>query len=314
MGESWNQVLAAALRPERPELDRCRRIFDAHIELHRRLEHERTRAIADCHRRIDEARGLVFAAGDGVVPKTMGELENEYRRLARAQRDDDFGVKNLWAAVAPGRWVDRPRWTAHADVKERLSVALTLASDPDGVDRAEASALELAASLSGWGTPVGDRVSWRVGEDVPFDAPATKLFVNAVRAAYEALDVTDRAPFILQRCAKVRREVLKASRKAALNDSECGKALGREIAQAALIDFVWNAAAVEALRTDSDSPFGRVPFSKLPNPVAPLVKIWKTGYFVSSVSERGVVLGAVPVPVPNEETSATPPNDDVHEC
>jgi SAM-dependent methyltransferase len=41
----------------------------------------RARALADCERRINEARAAIFTANDGVVSKHMTELEREWRTL-----------------------------------------------------------------------------------------------------------------------------------------------------------------------------------------------------------------------------------------
>ena len=42
----------------------------------------RAMALADCERRINEARAAIFAADDGVVSKRMTELEREWRELS----------------------------------------------------------------------------------------------------------------------------------------------------------------------------------------------------------------------------------------
>jgi hypothetical protein len=42
------------------------------------------RAMADCERRITEARAIVLARNDGVVTKQMTALEREWLALARS--------------------------------------------------------------------------------------------------------------------------------------------------------------------------------------------------------------------------------------
>ncbi len=42
-------------------------------------------AMAECERRIDEARAIVLAKSDGVVTKHMTALEREWLTLARAK-------------------------------------------------------------------------------------------------------------------------------------------------------------------------------------------------------------------------------------
>jgi hypothetical protein len=44
-------------------------------------------ALADCERRINEARAAIFAKDDGVVTKTMTELEREWLTLSARVRD-----------------------------------------------------------------------------------------------------------------------------------------------------------------------------------------------------------------------------------
>jgi hypothetical protein len=41
------------------------------------------RAMADCERRINEARAIALARNDGVVPALMTDLEREWLTLAR---------------------------------------------------------------------------------------------------------------------------------------------------------------------------------------------------------------------------------------
>ncbi len=49
-----------------------------------RSAEERDRAMADCERRINEARAIVLAKNDGVVTAHMTDLEREWLTLARA--------------------------------------------------------------------------------------------------------------------------------------------------------------------------------------------------------------------------------------
>jgi ribosomal protein L10 len=49
---------------------------------------ERALALAAIERRINEARAVVFANDDGVVTKSMTDLEREWRELARAVARD----------------------------------------------------------------------------------------------------------------------------------------------------------------------------------------------------------------------------------
>jgi hypothetical protein len=47
---------------------------------------ERARALADLERRINDARAIVFAKGDGVVTRLMTDLEREWRTLSSSAR------------------------------------------------------------------------------------------------------------------------------------------------------------------------------------------------------------------------------------
>jgi hypothetical protein len=49
-------------------------------------EEQRTRAMADCERRINEARAIVLTRNDGVVTAQMTDLEREWLTLARTGR------------------------------------------------------------------------------------------------------------------------------------------------------------------------------------------------------------------------------------
>jgi ribosomal protein L10 len=44
---------------------------------------ERARALAEIERRINEARAIVFANADGIVPRLMTDLEREWRALSQ---------------------------------------------------------------------------------------------------------------------------------------------------------------------------------------------------------------------------------------
>jgi hypothetical protein len=50
------------------------------------LEEQLKRAMADCERRINEARAIVLTRNDGVVTAHMTDLEREWLTLARTER------------------------------------------------------------------------------------------------------------------------------------------------------------------------------------------------------------------------------------
>ena len=54
-------------------------------------DEERVRAMADCERRITEARAIVLTRNDGVVTADMTLLEREWLTLARGNGGDSPG-------------------------------------------------------------------------------------------------------------------------------------------------------------------------------------------------------------------------------
>ena len=67
MQTAWLQILDCVLRPERPEMERCLAERERHLAARRLRAEEQARALANCERRIQDARALVLAADDGVV-------------------------------------------------------------------------------------------------------------------------------------------------------------------------------------------------------------------------------------------------------
>jgi hypothetical protein len=290
MNASWNELLSAVLRPARPRLARCRLIAGEHARAERRVADERARALADCTQRIEAARASIFAAGDGVVTRRMTELEREWRTLSRAEPDHDRSARALWAKVAPPGWADRPRWTG-ADASAGLESIVALASDPDGIERAEACASRLRSALAPWSDSIGTAITWRITGELRLGARVERCFERPRRAASSALDALHGAGARLERAERLRRDVRSAARDERLPD-----AMGDEIAEAALVDFLWNACVAEGLSVPEGHPNAKRAFERFERPIAPLLDLWRTGYVLSSIDAGGVTLGAMPAP------------------
>jgi hypothetical protein len=177
MRSSWQTVIDSMLRPARPHLARCLAEREKHFSAQRAISEERARAIRDCERRIEQARAIVFARQDGIVPLTMTELEREWRVLSRP--DLDGALMDLWARIAPPSWIDRKRWR-DSDPTRRVDAAVALAADVEGVERAEMAIRSLRPS---------SRVRFRLQEQDSEHAPA--LFgegpTEIDRAVYDAM-------------------------------------------------------------------------------------------------------------------------------
>jgi hypothetical protein len=263
MRDPWQVLADSVLQPARPELARCLEERERHLASRAPLDEARARAVAACVAQIESARAQVFAADDGVVGARMTALEREWRTLTRP--DPDAGLMDLWARIAPAAWIDQKRWRDSAPV-DRLDAAIALAADVDGVLAAEAAIDELRAALAPWGTPIGANVRWRVGERDTEIAEA--LLARPLAAALEVVARRDSGPVVLERARDLERAV-HAYASARLSERA---GLARDIAHAAFADFVFRAAC-----TDTS-----------PNPVAPLEKLWKTGYVLASADAAGV--------------------------
>jgi hypothetical protein len=142
--------LTAPNLPKRPRLALCIEESDRQRAL---VVEKRNAELRACEARIEAARAEVFAAKDGVVGNRMTELEREWRRINRGDREGE--LMNLWAAIAPPTWIDRKRWR-DAPIDQQRDVAIALASDVDGVEAAEAAAIEMTEAR---------RIKWVLGTD-----------------------------------------------------------------------------------------------------------------------------------------------------
>jgi hypothetical protein len=265
MRDAWLKLVDCVLRPARPRLAACLRERDFHREAQRVIAEGRARALAHCERQIEEERGAVLAARDGVIPSRMTDLERRWRQLSRP--DPDGGLMDLWARIAPVSFLDRKLWR-DSDPSARVEVATALAADVEGVGAAEAAVIALRAALAAWGTPLGPCVRFRLlGADADCVTP---LLAEPHRAALEAVAGRYAGPVILERTEHLGRDVREALR---VRFPE-RPLLGQALAHAAVVDGLLRAAA----------------FGDRPNPVAALCALWGTGYALAAIEPDGVTL------------------------
>lgn len=271
-------TMQAMLRPARPHLSLCRARANARVTEERRNEDRRAEALADCVARIEQARASVFAAGDGVVKADMTALEREWRTLARAQRSCEERTLALWNAIAPRHWAGALRWTSTGDSAADIEACVALASDPDGVERAESCALRLASLLATSGVDVAPAVTWQVAH-APAIAPAAVLFERPLRDLTEAVASTYGGDALLARADARQQDVLDTASQSALFTGFEG--LAADLALVARIDFLWRASRVDSHRAEADRP------------TAALLDLWSTGYVVSAIDPQRITLGAL---------------------
>jgi hypothetical protein len=271
MRDSWLDVVDFVLRPARPHLERCQQERESHVAAHRLFSEERSRAIANCQQRIEDARAVVFAANDGVISSLMTQLEREWRLLSR--RDPEAGMMDLWARIAPHAWSDRKRWRCtDADPAKQLDAAVALAADVDGVEAAESAIDSLRVALAPWGAAIGAPIRWRA---FAHDSdPTTELLAGARRAAVLACSRSSES-FDLHHAEHLEREV----HDAVLARLPERPLLARAIGGAAFVDSVWRAASL----------------GERPNPAAPLRALWRAGYALSSSDASGVTIELPPL-------------------
>ncbi len=260
MSDVWLGVVDGILRPARPHLERCLEQRERHLAERRRRDDARARAIDDCVRRIESARARVFASADGVVTSEMTDLEREWRRLSR--KDRDAGLMDLWARVVPASWMDRKLWR-DSDAATQLDAAVALASDVEGVAAAEAAVASLRAAASAWDVRLGPRIRFRMLAD---DAdPTSDLLVEPLRAASAGLRSS-----VLERAERLEHDV----RDAMLARLPERPLLARSVARAAFVDVLWRVATVRDHA----------------NPAAALRALWTTGYVLAAADTSGVTL------------------------
>ncbi len=174
-------------------------------------------SLAHCRARIELARSSVFEAGDGVVDARMTALEREWLALSRAE----LALSRAEPSSHPG---------------ERTALAMALASDPAGIERAESCARQLASTLSAWGLDVGAAITWRIADEPVIGVRAGALLDVPLRALTDAIAPTYGAEGFVARAQRLERDVLAAA----------GSPLAADVAFVARIDFSWRACAIDA--------------------------------------------------------------------
>jgi hypothetical protein len=260
MRDYWLSIVDRLLSPERPKLAHCLAAREGHLALRQQAGETRARAIADCERRIERERAVVFAANDGVVGATMTELEREWRILSRS--DPDHGLMDLWARIAPPSWMDRKRWR-DSEPARRLDAAIVLASDPNGVDDAEAA----VRGLRRWFT-FGLKVRFCF---VPKDRFVASLLEAPIRGARPTLASSSA---LALRARRLERDVRAAVR-------------GRFPERPALARGLGRAAYLDVLSSAHGNAHD--------NAAGALSAIWRTGYSVTELDNSGITLEMPPL-------------------
>jgi hypothetical protein len=276
MRDSWLTLVDSVLRPARARtlIERMSEERARHVEGRKLFVEARTRALKLCESRIEAARAKIFAADDGVVGALMTDLEREWRTLSRP--DPEAGMMDLWARIAPPAWTDRKRWRdgrRNAEPSAQVDVAVALAADVAGVEKAEAAVGALRTALAPFGVRLGTKVEWRAFER---DFAGTETFLAwPLLTASEALGSRDGGTHALERAKALADEV----HDRAATRLPDRPVLAEAIAHAALVDYAWRAASL----TPDWSP------------VAPLVELWNAGYALSSFDANGAVLEVPPL-------------------
>lgn len=173
-----------------------------------------------------------------------------------------------------------------------LHQALLLASDVEGILTAEALAWEVAERLQAWGSTRPQKILWWSTQEhreraltrlrLPLQAPWLGVF-----GALRALGVI---PFSeeQQRANSERKATIRNAAKD--QPAEALTALIKDVN----LDFAWRYAAgqgyvVPQPKTSAQWPVGRA-FSELPNPIEPLLEIWRLGYVLVLLREDALVL------------------------
>jgi hypothetical protein len=257
------------LRPARPCLATCLGARAAQLGERRLRAGVTLRAMASCERRIDDARARVFAADDGIVTRTMTDLEREWRKLSSP--DPEAGLMDLWALVAPPAWVDRKRYR-DTSPDQMLDALVALASDPHGVEEAERAVLALVQALRSHGVEAPSKVVWSpLGDDTECLTSMLEAPLHVARAACPRKIETR----IAERADSVGREL--ASEVLARHPTR--PHLAADLAAAARLDFVWQAASLAPAE----------------NPAAPVRALYGTGYVLAAVNATSVSLAFPPL-------------------
>jgi len=279
-----DQVLAGVLRPARSRQAEVEEVVAA---LERATLAERTarhNAIAGCIDRIEALRAEVFAAGTGLVPVEMTELERTYLGLVgEARSADRRAASRLWNDLAPPSWRTRP-----APATVVAVVALT--SDPEGVDAAEAAIARLRDAAAAWHLDLGAAgapITWRVGDSpLPLE-PTAGILAGPWAELGAALDDAGLAEARAGREQRIRDRVAEQLREpAGVDEAVIGAVTG-----AALGALAWAMASEAGLRRAD-----QVEVAALADPFAPLLDVWSTGHVPAAIGPDRARLDTLTVP------------------
>ncbi len=270
MNALWTDLIGAILKPARPRLAVCRTRADAHLREQRRIDERRAQALAECRARIEDARATVFATGDGVVRADMTALEREWRTLSRGERSFDERTLATWSAIAPRHWAERLRFTSSGDLATDTEAAVVLASDPNGVEQAEAAARRLVPEAS---------VTWHVSA-APTIARASEHLDDVLRALTDAIAPSYGGAALLARAEERARAVSAAASASPVIAAVEG--LAADVGFVARLDFLWRARTVDSRGE-----------AAVECPSAAWIDLWRTGYVVSAIDARAITVGAL---------------------
>jgi hypothetical protein len=173
--------------------------------------------------------------------------------------------------------------TITPDVLEARALAGS-ADDREMSATAEALAREAADAFRQWGLAIGDEVHWETRPAIEIDMrPVGKALLELAGGTYDDghVGVFDRAMPLGEAAERAiaRHRFLDARREDWLHEA------------------TWRSAVVLNRRVPANAPrFAGRRFHEVPNPFAPLLAIWATGYLAPSLDERGITLVVVTAP------------------
>ncbi len=239
----------------------------------------------------------------------------EVLAVADAYRDDDAGLLEALASrdLVPSAWLDAPAARFGDPINRDLIIALT--SDPTGVLRAEALALECATRCRPWGAKPVKAVRWRVIGPVAKRAPeAGTLPANIEgRIAEEVFNL-----WIEDDRRRIIRSVERAARGVSGRKSDDHSVGSPVVAEddppwrARMWDrnspgdgFLHNLSACQVWRlfVERDVAVGKTPrgapekikgrpYAEMPSPFEALVELWSTGYYATKLDGAVIELCA----------------------
>ncbi len=234
--------------------------------------------------------GHAWQRGDGLLGFTIAGHDV----FGAAQRYIEHGFSRsilpvLGERIAPGD--PFAAFTAQTGIAIDPAVleARAVGGVPDEpANRAVAEALvrECAAHLRSWGVAIGDAIAWVAQPAMHTDMrPVGKLVVDLVSTAHRGND----GLYALYRAVQPYGE---ATRRAAERNVFIDGTR-----EDWLTDAEFRSAAALELRVPASAPrFAGQKIGELPNPFAPLLAIWATGYLVQSLDEHGATLVAITPP------------------